>query len=120
MKRYISFFVLLLVIEIAIATFNSHQFIRGFVGDVLVIPLLYSLLKMSTKLSGKKALGIVLAVAFLIEILQLFHLAESLDIKNKLLRIVIGTTFDGWDLVAYWFGIIPVLLIEKFRNYETT
>jgi len=38
----------------------------------------------------------------------------------SLARIMIGNTFDGWDLLAYWFGIIPVLFIEKYRNYGTS
>ncbi len=113
MKRYFTLFTLLLITEIAIAVFHFHRFIRGFVGDVLVIPLLYVLCRAVTKIPGKKVLIMVLALAFSIEFLQLFSISERLNINNKVLQIILGNTFDGWDLVAYWFGILPVLYIEK-------
>lgn len=119
MKRYFTIFILLLVTEVIIAVFHFHRFVRGFLGDVLVIPLLYALLRSCTTLSGKQVLLLVLGLAFSIEFLQLFSIADTLGIHNKMARVVIGSTFDGWDLLAYWFGIIPVLFIEKIRNYGT-
>ncbi|MEM7086126.1 MAG: DUF2809 domain-containing protein [Bacteroidota bacterium] len=119
MKRYFTIFILLLVTEVVIAVFHFHKFIRGFLGDVLVIPLLYTLIRSCTKLSGKQALVLVLGLAFTVEMLQLFSIADALHINNKMARVMIGNTFDGWDLLAYWFGIIPVLFIEKYRNYGT-
>jgi len=68
----------------------------------------------------KQTLILVLGFAFSIEILQLFSIADLFGINNKVARILIGNTFDGWDLLAYWFGIIPVLFIEKYRNYGTS
>ena len=120
MKRYFTIFILLLVTEVAIAIFHFHKFVRGFLGDVLVVPLLYALIRSCTKLSGKQTLILVLGFAFSIEILQLFSIADLFGINNKVARILIGNTFDGWDLLAYWFGILPVLFIEKYRNYGTS
>lgn len=114
MKQYTIIFLLLLVTEIAIAIFHFHKFVRGFVGDILVIPLLFTLLKAVTKLSTKAALLIVLLLAFCIEILQYFKITEILNIKNQAFTTIIGTSFDWWDLLAYCFGILPVLLTEKF------
>ncbi|MEL6811936.1 MAG: DUF2809 domain-containing protein [Bacteroidota bacterium] len=119
MKRYFNIFILLLVTETAIAIFHFHKFIRGFVGDLLVIPTLYALLRAVTPLSGKKTLCIVMGLAFSVEVLQLFSIADMLHIEHKVARILIGNTFDGWDLVAYGFGILPVLLIEKFKSHGT-
>jgi len=116
MKRYTIIFLLLLVTEVAIALFHFHKFVRGFIGDVLVIPLLFTLLKAVTKLSTKAALAIVLLLAFGIEILQYFKITEILNIHNLAFRTLIGTSFDWWDLLAYCFGIVPVLLIEKFTE----
>ena len=119
MKRYFNIFILLLVTEIVIAIFHFHKFIRGFIGDLLVIPTLYTLLRTVTSLSAKRALFLVMGLAFFVEALQLFSIADVLHIKNKVVQVLIGNTFDGWDLVAYGFGILPVLLIEKFKSHGT-
>ncbi len=113
MKRYFTIFTLLLITEVAIAIFHFHRFVRGFLGDVLVIPLLYSLLRGSTKLSVKKAAITVLFVAFTIEFLQYFTIAEILGIQSKILKTMLGTSFDPWDLLAYTLGFILILLFEK-------
>jgi hypothetical protein len=120
MKRYATIFILLLVTEVAIAIFHFHKFVRGFIGDLLVIPLLYTFVRLVWNRSPKRTLGWVLMIAFAVEILQLVSVTELVQIENKLVLLMLGQTFDGWDLVAYWFGILPVLLIEKFRNYEAT
>jgi len=120
MKHYLMVFILLLLVEISIAYFHFHDFVRGFLGDVLVIPLLYVLGRLCTHYSGKKVLTGVLVFAFFIELVQLFPIAELIPINNNIFQIIIGNTFDGWDLVAYWLGIIPVLLIEKYKNYGTS
>ncbi len=119
MKKYFTIFILLLVTEIAIAYFQFSQFVRGFIGDVLAIPLLYTFVRMISKIPGKKALFLVLLIAFIIEILQLFSIAERLQIENPILQILLGNTFDVWDLVAYVFGMLVVLFIEKLRTNGT-
>lgn len=119
MKRYATLFILLLMTEVAIALFRLHDFIRGFLGDVLVIPLMYTFLKMVTKMNSKTTLFVSLGVAFAIEFIQLANLFEEWNFKIPLVKIVLGSTYDGWDLVAYLFGILPVLFIEKFRNHGT-
>jgi len=119
MKKYFTIFILLLVTELAIAYFQFSQFIRGFIGDVLVIPLLYSFVRMISKVPGKRALFLVLSVAFVIEMLQLLSITEWLQIENPILQIALGSTFDGWDLVAYLFGALVVLFIEKLRAHGT-
>lgn len=116
MKRYFTIFILLLVTEVAIAYFHFHKFVRGFIGDLLVIPLLYTFLRFISRLSAKRALQLVLGIAFTAELLQLLNLPGSLQIENRLLLVLMGQTFDGWDLVAYGFGILPVLFIEKYRT----
>jgi len=108
------------VTEVAIALFHFHTFVRGFIGDLLVIPLLYTLLKAITRLSTIVSIATVLLIAFVIEILQYFKVTEILNIDSPVLRTLIGTSFDWWDLLAYCLGIIPILLIEKIIKNERT
>ena len=117
-RRYLTIFVLVLVTEVAIAVFHFHRFVRGFLGDVLVIPLLYTLLRTFLSIPRKRTLYGVLCFAFLIEILQLFRLGERLGIASEILLIIIGSVFDPLDLVAYAFGFMSVLYLESQFNLE--
>lgn len=116
MIRYIVIFSLLLASEIAIAVYHFHDFVRGFIGDVLVIPLMYCFFRIITNAPAKTVLLSVLGLAVGIEFLQLFSIAEILKIENTIIQTMLGSTFDLLDLVAYLFGIIPVICIEKCYN----
>ena len=118
MKKYFTIFTLILVTEMAIAIFHIHKWIRGFVGDLLVIPLLYCFVRMVSNLSVKSATILVMCIAFTSEIVQLFHLDKLLNIKQEWVIILIGNTFDIFDLLAFTLGIIPIYFIEKLRSHE--
>ena len=112
-KRYFIPVLLVLVAEITIAVFHFHRFVRGFLGDVLAIPLLYYLLRAISSIRHRPAIIAVITFAFLIEGLQLLDLTKLISTNNPLFLLVMGNTFDGLDLVAYVIGGIVIYLIEK-------
>ena len=112
LKYFIASIVLFLV-ELSIAILHFNAFIRGFLGDVLVILLMYSFLKIFIKNHILKIAVLVLAFAYFVEVLQFFKLAETFNIKSKILLVIVGSVFDLWDLVAYTLGFLIILLIEK-------
>jgi len=114
-KRYFIPFLLVLVCEIAIAIFYIHRFVRGFLGDVLIIPLLYFLLRTFLTITHKSTIYVVLGFAFIVETLQLFNLAEILNIRSELLKIIVGNTFDWKDLLAYTIGAAIIHLTVKLK-----
>jgi len=125
MKRYISTKHILItsflfITEIAIAYFHFNPFIRGFLGDVLVMLLLYSFLKIFIKNNVFNIAISVLGFAFLVELLQFLKLSEILKIKSKIILTVLGSVFDVWDLVAYFIGYLLILLIEKLLHKKYT
>ena len=67
---YLLIFLFLLGVEIAIATYLKTGFIRAYLGDLLVVILLYCLLMSILKPSVKTGLILTLAIAFAIELLQ--------------------------------------------------
>ena len=117
LKYFIASIVLFLV-ELTIAILHFNAFIRGFLGDVLVILLMYSFLKIFIKNNILKTAIFVLAFAYFVEFLQFFRLAELFHIKSKILLIIVGSVFDLWDLVAYSLGFLFILLIEKIIKNE--
>ena len=97
-------FSVLLITEIIIAVYVTFPFIRHFVGDILVIPLLVFFLKIFIKTPDNKLIISTVFFAFMIEIAQLFHFVDVFHIQNNILRTMIGTTFAYTDLLAYVLG----------------
>ncbi|MBX9785036.1 MAG: DUF2809 domain-containing protein [Chitinophagaceae bacterium] len=115
-KTYLLFTVLLFVTEVLIALFVHDNFIRPYVGDVLVVILLYCLLKTFFTISPVKAAIAVLIFSFVVEGLQYLHVAEWLGLtNNQLAMVLMGNSFSWLDLLAYVAGILFVLLAEKWN-----
>lgn len=119
MKNYFISFIILFFIEVTIAYFHFNAFIRGFFGDMLVVLLLYSFLKIFIKNNVVKTAVSVLAFAFFVELMQFFKLAETLNIHSKILLTIMGSVFDVWDLLAYFIGFLIILLVEKLLQKNT-
>ncbi|WP_298239171.1 DUF2809 domain-containing protein [uncultured Algibacter sp.] len=112
-KTYLLATVLLLITEILIATFLKAGFIRHTFGDYLATILIYCFVKIFFEIDSLKLGVSVLIFAFIIEFLQLINLLKILNLQNDpLLKIIVGTTFEISDLVAYTLGIITVLIVE--------
>ena len=87
--------------------------IRGYLGDILVVMLIYSTLMTVFDLNKKSVVLFTLIFAFIIEYGQYFKLAELLGFeKGSLAYIVLGNTFSVEDLVCYVVGGIIILIIE--------
>lgn len=112
-RKYFALASLVFVMEVCIALFVKDKFVRPYVGDVLVVILMYCFVKSFFKWNvNAVALG-VLAFAFLIEFFQYLNIVEKLDLKNPVVRTVLGTSFAWYDVWAYIAGFALVLLIEK-------
>jgi Protein of unknown function (DUF2809) len=104
----------LLIIEILIALFVHDRIVRPYMGDFLVVILIYCLVKAFFNFSIiETAIGVLL-FSYAAEILQYFKVVELLGLQRfNFARIIIGTSFEWIDLVVYTAGIGLVLLIEK-------
>jgi len=119
-KNYFFFFILLLVVEVLIAVYVHDNFVRPYIGDVLVVALLYCFLKAFVKVPVIPAAIVVLIFSFVIETLQYFNIVDRLGLEHsKLARTVIGTYFAWEDIWSYIAGFIVILLAERFRSIKT-
>ena len=113
--RYLLLFGLLLLTEILIGVFLKGGFIRAYGGDILVLPLLYAFLRILFPRSDKFTMRVLPLGLFifgvLVEALQGAHIADRLHITSRVIRIIIGSTFDFLDMVCYFAGM---LLIYSF------
>jgi hypothetical protein len=112
--RFLLFAIILLVIEVLIALYVYDSFVRPYVGDYLVVILVYCFVKAFIKVSPLKTAIGVLLFAYLVEFLQYFKFLEMIGLENnKLAKIILGHGFEWIDLVAYTLGIATVLLLSK-------
>jgi hypothetical protein len=106
--------VLLLVIEILIALYVHDHFIRPYIGDVLVVILLYCFVRSFIKAPVVPVALAVLVFAYLIETMQYFNIVKVLGLgKSRLANTIIGNYFTWNDIIAYTVGIGIVILVEK-------
>ncbi len=113
-KQYLIYAIIILIIEIGIALFIHDNFIRSYVGDFLVVILIYCFLQsfLSTEV-WRTATGVLLFY-YIIEILQYFYVLNKAELqKFTLARIILGTSFEWIDIGAYTAGIALVLFIES-------
>jgi hypothetical protein len=114
-KRYFGLAVLIFCIEVLIALFVKDRFIRPYLGDVLVVILLYCFLQSFFKVKVLIATLAVLIFAFSIELLQYFQVIVLLGLeKSKIAKTVIGTSFSWLDLLTYVVGLTIVLVVERY------
>ncbi len=120
-KTYLFLTVILFLIEVLIALFIKDKLIRPFVGDVLVVALIYCFLRIFFNLNYWKVAPGVLLFAFTIEILQYFDYVKLLGLENnRILSVVLGRTFEIMDFVAYFAGFLLIILVEKLYERHQT
>ncbi len=81
-KNYFGLAVLIFCIEVLIALFVHDAFVRPYLGDVLVVMLIYCFLKSFLKVSVLTASIVVVIFAFSIEFLQYLHIVEILHLEK--------------------------------------
>ena len=106
--------IVLFLVEIAIAKYTGG-WIRHYLGDVLVVILIYSALMTIVNFNKTAVILFTLIFAFTIEFSQYFKLAERLGFEQgSVPYIVLGNAFSVEDLVCYAVGCLIILLFEGF------
>jgi len=120
--KYIIAFLVLLATEIYIAIHVHDNFIRPYLGDSIVVVLIYVLIMglfaIPRSFKSKSITAfLVLLFSFLVEALQAISFINYTGLAdNKLARIILGTSFSWWDMLAYVGGFLFIIVIEKLRE----
>jgi hypothetical protein len=113
-SKYLYSAIILFSIEVFIATFIHDGFIRPFIGDVLVVILIYTLVRSFWRIHPNIAIASVFIFACMVEWLQYLNIIDLLGIRQyKLLVIILGSSFDWNDILAYGVGAAIVLWWEN-------
>jgi hypothetical protein len=114
-KNYFRLAILIFAIEVLIALFVRDNFVRPYLGDVLVVILIYCFIMSFLRLPVFTVAIGVLVFSFSLEFLQALHIVEKQGLeKSPIARTVIGTLFEWIDLAAYVAGIVIIILAEKY------
>jgi len=114
--KYFLLTVVLFFIEVLIATKLKHIFfIRAYLGDVIVVMLLYALVKsFVTANSNQKLISGIFIFSCLVEIAQYFNIAEVLGFrKGSIMYIVVGNSFSWIDILCYAVGCLLLYLVAN-------
>jgi hypothetical protein len=106
--------ILLFATEIIIAVFIHDTIIRPYIGDLLVVILIYCFIRsfLNTPVLPT-AIGVLL-FSFVIETAQYFNIVHVLGLQEyRWAKIIIGSSFAWGDIACYISGIVLVVFIEK-------
>lgn len=108
---------ILLVIEVSIALFVHDSIVRPYVGDVLVVLVIYTFVRIIIPENVALLPLYVFIFAAGVEILQLFHIVDLLGLgDNRFFRILIGSVFDIKDILCYAAGCLILFGYEIIKR----
>lgn len=113
-KVYFLLTIVLFIVEILIAKFAHDRIIRPYIGDLLVVALIYCCIKSFLATPVFPTAIAVLIFSFLVEASQYYHIINKLGLQDSpIARTVMGTSFEWIDVAAYTCGIFIVIYVEN-------
>lgn len=118
--KYLLLTILIFFVEVLIATVLKDQFfIRAYLGDVIVVMLLYTLVKSFFITNDTKLILGIFVFSCLIEFTQFFKIADKLGFpEGSLMYIVVGNSFSWIDIVCYGVGCLILYLLVKIKSNQ--
>jgi hypothetical protein len=109
--------VVLFLVLVLLATVGARWgWLRSFFGDVLAVVWVYLVFRTFVAARVLPLAMAALGVGLAVELGQFLAATWHLHIPNRALRIVLGSTADRWDVLAYAIGFTAVLAIEALRT----
>ncbi len=120
--KYFLISIFIFLIEVLIATkLKDVFFVRAYLGDVIVVILLYTLVKSFFRVDNQKLIGGILIFSCMVEFAQYFNIAEKLGFREgSLMYIVIGNSFSWIDILCYAAGCLLIYIFVKMTENKTT
>lgn len=117
--KYFLLSIAIFLVEVLIATrLKDIFFVRAYLGDVIVVMLIYTLVKSFFKIENNEKLILgVLVFSFLVEFAQYFTIAEKLGFREgSLMYIIIGNSFSWIDILCYAAGCMMMFFVIKIKD----
>lgn len=115
--RYLLLTIAIFLIEVLIATkLADIFFVRAYLGDVIVVMLLYTFVKSFVKVNDEKLILGILIFSCIVEFAQYFTIAEKLGFRpGSLMYIIIGNSFSWIDILCYAAGCLLLFLWIRLK-----
>lgn len=112
--KYAAAFIVLVLVEIFIALYVHDEFIRPYVGDILVVVVIYCAIRVVFPGKIKLLPFWVFLFAVFVEFLQYIELVNILGLhESKFWRVIMGSVFDWKDIICYGIGCTLLAMYEK-------
>ena len=96
---------MILAVEVFIGLFVHDRFVRPFIGDVLVVILIYTFIRIFIPDKVRLLPLYIFIFAVAVEVLQFLKIVEVLGFQdNRFMSTIIGTSFDIRDILCYFVG----------------
>ena len=116
-KKYFLAALILFLIEVFIASFVHDRIVRPYIGDLLVVILIYCFCKSFIDAPVSVTALSVLLFAYAVELLQYLNFIRYLGLQqSKLANIILGNSFQWIDMIAYTIGILLVFCFEFLKQ----
>ncbi len=110
--NYLAVFLLIVGVVVVIGIYVHDGFVRPYLGDVLIVAAICMLVRVFVPEGAPWLPAAVFVFALAVELLQLAHIPDALGIKNRVVRVILGSTSDPADIICYAVGCSTVALIE--------
>lgn len=118
---YILLFIAILAAEVLIALFVRDNFIRPYVGDMLVTVVICLFLRGFTPLKTKLLALFVFMFSAAVEIGQYFDFVALIGLSdNRFFSVLLGRTFSLADIICYGIGCIVFFAAEELLMKRKT
>lgn len=115
---FLAVFVFLFFVEVLIALYVHDDFIRPYVGDMIVTVVVWSFARIVFPYKFRLMSLYVMIFAILVEIGQYFNYVDILRITNPILVTMMGTSFAWADIACYAVGCVIAAIVDitRFRK----
>ena len=104
------------VVEALIATLGKpYPLLRGFVGDVVAVGWAYLVYRSFIRAGVLPLAVAALLTGYAVEFGQYLARHFGWRIEQPVLRVILGSVPDWWDVLAYTVGFFLVLLLAGMR-----
>lgn len=110
---YLALFVLFTAIEVLIALYVHDSFVRPYIGDIIVVVVIYCAVRVIIPERCALLPLWVFLFATAVELSQYFDLVTLLHLENnRFMKTLIGATFDISDIICYGVGCLLLGVVE--------
>lgn len=104
-------------VEALIATLGKpYPLLRGFVGDVVAVGWAYLVYRSFIRAGVLPLALAALLTGYAVELGQYLARHYGWRLEQPVLRVILGSVPDWWDMLAYTLGFLLVLLLAGARR----